>query len=191
MCIPTLQSTLYLCMHQCKNLIGQGFFLFVCFVPLTTLSVSFHWGAVLTQYDHLSVTITCCAIHIVSSSLSAPQHIVHAFRLWCVLVNCLSLKKKKKKITVYDIVHLLCNLLYITRTFFLGEKKKVRPKVHAVLHVTNKTRVHSLCQCNCTEKYTTAGVVGNLVLVTQAVCGFLRVKQGWEPMKKWTMPLRV
>lgn len=33
---------------------------------------------------------------------------------------------------------------------------------------TNKTRVHSLFQCNCTDEHMTAGVVENLVLVTQA-----------------------
>lgn len=56
-----------------------------------------------------------------------------------------------------------------------------------MLHVTSKTRDHSFCKCNCTEKHMTAGVVENLVLVTQAVCGFLRVKKGWEPVKKWTL----
>lgn len=74
--------------------------------------------------------------------------------------------------------------IYSVTYCILHLSEKIQLKVHIVLPVPNKTRVHSLCQCDCTEKHMTAGVMENLVLVTQAVCGFLRVKKGWEPVKK-------
>lgn len=94
-----------------------------------------------------------------------------------------------KKLALFDDFHLLTNIGHVT-WMVLHLSEKVQPKVSIVPHVMDKTWVHSLCQYECSEKHMTAGVMENLVLVTLAVCGFLRVKKGWEPVKKWTMPRR-